>query len=208
KKIFFRTENASERLSFADEVYDITYSNLAFMELGNPIENLREMARVTAPGGQVAITLPLTGSWTEFFDIFRDVLTKKDRYEILKDIEIYEEENLFTPEAVVELFKKAGIKKVQYETDRFELLFKSAREFFFAPVIEYGPLREWKAIIKDPQEMKDLFVDIKDAIDTMFTGLVFPVTVHAGCFIGTKPLEEEFELLEEDDLEIFVDEEE
>jgi len=208
KKIFFRTENAAERLSFADEVYDVTYSNLGFMELGTPLENLRELARVTAPGGQVAITLPLSGSWTEFFDIFRDVLTKKDRYEILKDIEAYEEANLFTPEGVVEMFHQVGIKKVTFETDRFELLFKSAREFFFAPVIEFGPLREWKAIINDPEEMKDLFVDIKDAIDTMFMGLVFPVTIIAGCFVGTKPLEEEFEVLEADDLEILVDEEE
>ena len=207
KKIFFRTENASEGLSFADEVYDVTYSNLAFMELGNPVENMRELARVTAPGGQVAITLPMRGSYTEFFDIFRDVLTKRDRYEIVKDIEEYESTALPTPEQVIELFNKAGIKNVTYEAERFELLFKSAREFFFAPVIEYGPLKEWKAIIKDANEMKDLFVDIKDAIDTMFMGLVFPVTINAGCFVGIKPTEEEVEVLDEDDLEIVMDEE-
>jgi len=107
KKLFFRTENASERLSFADEVYDVTYSNLSFMELGNPIQNLTEMTRVTAPGGQVIFTLPIRGSWIEFFDIFRDVLTKVDKFEIINDIEDYEKKALPTKEEIISLMEKA-----------------------------------------------------------------------------------------------------
>jgi ubiquinone/menaquinone biosynthesis C-methylase UbiE len=206
KTIFFRTENASQSLSFADEVYDVTYSNLGFMELGNPEINIKELMRVTAPGGQVAITLPLADSWSEFFDIFKDILTKRDKNDIFKDIDSYQRKALPTPEKVVKLMEKAGLLNVKYESQQFELLFKSAREFFFAPVVEYGPLKEWKAIIKISEEMKNLFVDIKDAIDTMFSGLIFPVTINAGCFSGIKPTEEEFEVLDDEDLELIIDE--
>jgi hypothetical protein len=65
-------------------------------------------------------------------------------------------------------------------------LFKSSREFFFAPVIEYGPLGEWKDIAGNGQEMQDVFWYIKEAIDAYFDGRPFQVTVKAGCIIGTK----------------------
>ncbi|MBN2723684.1 MAG: methyltransferase domain-containing protein [Deltaproteobacteria bacterium] len=207
KKIFFRTENAFERLSFADDVYDLTYSNLALMELGDPLGNLTEFSRVTNFNGQVAVTLPVSGSWAEFFDIFRDVLTKRDKYEILNSLTDYEEKRVPFPETVVQWMESAGLKDVKYEIESFELLFKSAKEFFFDPVIEYGPLKEWKSIVPDVEEMKEIFVDIKDSIDTLFSGLIFSVTVRAGCFIGTKPSEDEIEELGEDDLEIFTEDE-
>ncbi|MGM0597680.1 MAG: hypothetical protein ACQES9_11645, partial [Myxococcota bacterium] len=81
-------------------------------------------------------------------------------------------------------------------------------EFFFAPVIEYGPLGEWKGIISDPNEMKELFMDIKKSIDTLFNGLIFSVSIEAACFMGTRPEEEEIEeiTLGDDDIEVIVDE--
>jgi len=86
------------------------------------------------------------------------------------------------------------------EIEEFTLLFKSSREFFFAPVIEYGPLAEWKEIAGSGQEMQDVFWYIKEAIDAYFDGRPFQVTVKAGCIIGTKqaPRELEVELHIED----------
>src|SRR5262249_8000005 len=72
------------------------------------------------------------------------------------------------------------------EYEEFALLFKSSREFFFAPVIEYGPLAEWKEIAGEGQEMQDVFWYIKEAIDAYFDGRPFQATVKAGCLIGEK----------------------
>jgi hypothetical protein len=72
------------------------------------------------------------------------------------------------------------------EYEEFSLLFKSSREFFFAPVIEYGPLAEWKDLAGGGQEMQDVFWYIKEAIDAYFDGRPFQVTVKAGCLIGRK----------------------
>jgi hypothetical protein len=72
------------------------------------------------------------------------------------------------------------------EIEEFTLLFKSSREFFFAPVIEYGPLAEWKEIAGAGQEMQDVFWYIKEAIDAYFADGPFSVTVKAGCLIGKK----------------------
>jgi hypothetical protein len=70
--------------------------------------------------------------------------------------------------------------------DQFELLFKSSREFFFAPVIEFGPLPEWKIVAGEGQELQDVFWYIKEAIDAYFEKRAFAVTVRAGCIIGKK----------------------
>ena len=72
------------------------------------------------------------------------------------------------------------------EIEEFTLLFKSSREFFFAPVIEYGPLADWKDIAGGGQEMQDIFWYIKEAIDAYYDGRPFQVTVKAGCLIGRK----------------------
>jgi hypothetical protein len=77
------------------------------------------------------------------------------------------------------------------EQEEFKLVFRSSREFFFAPVIEYGPLADWKEIAGTGQDMQDTFWKIKAAIDAYFGGGSFAVTVRAGCAHGRKPLEEE-----------------
>jgi hypothetical protein len=97
------------------------------------------------------------------------------------------------------------------EVEEFTLLFKSSREFFFAPVIEYGQLAEWKEIAGSGQEMQDVFWYIKEAIDAYFDGRPFSVTVKAGCLIGKKidarvSDHSDAEISLDDDLEAFEDE--
>ena len=98
----------------------------------------------------------------------------------------------------------------------FTLLFKSSREFFFAPVIEYGPLAAWKEIAGSGQEMQDVFWYIKEAIDAYFDGRPFQVNVKAGCIIGKKledlrptdrdvPIDIELEEIPLDDDEVDTD---
>ena len=73
------------------------------------------------------------------------------------------------------------------EVESFTLLFKSSREFFYAPVIEYGPLPAWKEVAGKGEEMQGVFLLIKEAIDAYFGGRAFELTVRAACLRGTKP---------------------
>jgi ubiquinone/menaquinone biosynthesis C-methylase UbiE len=193
KRIFFRSEGGKEKLSFDSEVYDLTFSNLGLDEMeGTPAQAIAELARVTAPGGQLLLTLPLRGTWAEFLDIFREVLTKHDRHDTLEGLVAYEE-TLPEPEVALKWMEDAGLTRVDLVVDEFSLLFKSSREFFFAPVIEFGPLGDWKRLVGKGQEMQDIFWFIKEAIDAYFGGRAFSVTVVAGCLSGFKPTEAERE---------------
>ena len=184
KGVFFRTESPVPKLSFADDVYDLVVCNLGLGEMPSLEVALRDFARVAKRGGEVRCTLPLAGTFQEFHDIYREVLIKHDRHEALERLERHAA-RYPTIDHVERCMKSAQLSG-GLEIEEFSLLFKSSREFFFAPVIEYGPLHEWKEIAGGGQEMQDVFWYIKEAIDAYFDGRPFQVTVKAGCIIGTK----------------------
>ena len=184
--VFFRTESASPRLSFADDVYDLVVCNLGLTEMASPARALADFARVTKPGGQVRCTLPLEGTFQEFYDIYREVLTKHDRHETLQRLNDHLAATYPSVSDCEHWMQSAGLDEGRVEVDRFTMLFRSSREFFFAPVIEYGPLAKWKEIAGAGQEMQDVFWYIKEAIDAYFQDRAFAVTVVAGCLIGRK----------------------
>jgi ubiquinone/menaquinone biosynthesis C-methylase UbiE len=184
KGVFFRTESAVPKLSFTDDVYDLVVCNLGLDEMPSFDYALRDFARVAKRGGEVRCTLPLAGTFQEFHDLYREVLIKHDKHEALERLEkhIARHPNIDHLERAMRSANLDG----HVEIEEFTLLFKSSREFFFAPVIEYGPLGEWKDIAGNGQEMQDVFWYIKEAIDAYFDGRPFQVTVKAGCIIGKK----------------------
>lgn len=184
KGVFFRTESPVPKLSFADDVYDLVVCNLGLSEMPSLEVAVRDFARVTKLGGEVRCTLPLAGTFQEFHDLYREVLIKHDKHDALDRLERYVA-RYPTIEHVERVMKSAHLAG-GLEIEEFSLLFKSSREFFFAPVIEYGPLADWKEIAGGGQEMQDVFWYIKEAIDAYFDGRPFQVTVKAGCLIGKK----------------------
>ena len=184
KGVFFRTESPIPKLSFADDVYDLVLCNLGLAEMPSLESALHDFARVTKLGGEVRCTLPLAGTWQEFHDIFREVLVKHDRHDALERLDRHLASYPTVDDCCAQLVG-AGLDPT-VEVEEFTLLFKSSREFFFAPVIEYGPLAAWKEIAGTGQELQDAFWYIKEAIDAYFGERAFQITVKAGCLIGTK----------------------
>jgi ubiquinone/menaquinone biosynthesis C-methylase UbiE len=184
KGVFFRTESAVPKLSFADDVYDLVVCNLGLDEVPSLEVALRDFSRVCKLGGELRCTLPLAGTFQEFHDLYREVLIKHDKHEALERLD----RHIAHYPAIdhVERCMKTAQLSGGLEIEEFTLLFKSSREFFFAPVIEYGPLADWKDIAGGGQEMQDVFWYIKEAIDAYFDGRPFQVTVKAGCIIGKK----------------------
>jgi ubiquinone/menaquinone biosynthesis C-methylase UbiE len=183
--VFFRTETALPKLAFADGVYDLVVCNLAVGDAGGIDGALRELARVARPGGEVRVTFALAGTFGEFHDLYREVLIKHDKHDALDRLDRHLAAAP-TFEACERGLAAAGLVG-RLEVEEFSLLFRSARELLLAPVIEYGPLPEWKAIAGGGQEMQDVFWHIKEAIDVYFGAGPFHMTVKACCAIGTKP---------------------
>ena len=185
-KVTFHVADAVPPLPVDDAAYDLALSNLAVGEASDPRATIGELHRCLKPGGRVLMTLPLQGSWAEFLDLYGDVLTEQGKREGLAALTAWK---AAVPDAATAAswLDAAGFTQTSVEMERFELLFKSAREFFFAPVVERGPLPVWKQIAGRGDEMQDVFFFIKEAIETYFSRTVFPVTMVIGCLSGTKP---------------------
>jgi len=135
----------SAKLSFAKDVYDLVIANDCLWTMEDPPVSIAEFARVCRPGGRVVVTMPLRGSFRELYDIYREVLTKHDYLDMLQKLDD-DERSFPTAEEATGWFEQAGLGELGVEVDEFELLFRSARELFFAPVIEFGPLPQWKEV--------------------------------------------------------------
>jgi ubiquinone/menaquinone biosynthesis C-methylase UbiE len=165
---------------------DLAYSNLAFGELPKPAEALADFTRALKPAGKALVTLPMRGSWAEFLDLYRDVVREHGKHDALAALQAYEK-TLPDSGTATRWMETAGLTNVTLETVRWELLFKSAREFFFAPIVELGPLPTWKQITGGRGgEMQDVFFFVKEAIETYFSGMVFSVTMVVGLLQGDR----------------------
>src|SRR5262249_35166025 len=128
---------APESLSVPDGAFDVVVSNLALSEAPNRAAALARAARALAPGAALTITAALRGTWAEFLDIYADVLRENGKTESLQALGAYVA-SMPDGDEGARWLEHAGLADVSIAIERWEILFKSAREFFFAPVIELG----------------------------------------------------------------------
>ena len=127
----------------------------------------------------------MRGSWAEFLDLFRDVLRENGKQESLAAVDRYVA-TLPDGDGVARWLEAAGLTRVEVTTSRWEILFKSAREFFYAPLVELGPLAHWKRLSGRGDQMQDVFFFTKEAIDIYFKDRVFAVTIAGAAVTGRK----------------------
>jgi ubiquinone/menaquinone biosynthesis C-methylase UbiE len=185
RRVFFRSHEPTAKLPFSDNAFDSILANVQFPERSSPAALLADAARLTKPGGKFRLSTLVTGTWREFLDIYSDVLVRLHKDAVSAALAEYEQ-TFPEPEALAKQLEAAGFVGVEVETTHWELVFRSAREFFYAPVIERGPLGRWKALAGKGPEMQDIFFAVKQAIDTYFGRHPFSVTLVGGIFSGTR----------------------
>jgi SAM-dependent methyltransferase len=183
--VALRVSTPDELLPIDDESADFVVSNLAVAAAADPAAATEELARVLAPGGTALITAPLRGTWDEFLDLFRDVLRESGKGDRLLALDRHVA-SLPDATRVTEWLEQAGLADVGVEIERWEILFKTSREFLFAPLVELGPLSQWKRVAGAGDDMQDAFFFTKEAIDTYFKGRPFAITVVGAVAWGTK----------------------
>ncbi|HLT37349.1 MAG TPA: class I SAM-dependent methyltransferase, partial [Enhygromyxa sp.] len=182
RRVYFKAGDMDDVPGMGDGTYDLAIANLV---LGEQVVDwkaaLAELVRVTKPGGQVLATLPMHGTWAEVEDLFEELLRDEGMRREVVTLQQLRRRRPKSSQLVAGL-RELGLADddVVVEHERFEMLFRSGREFLFAPVIEHGPLRLWKAIIGRAEKPQALFWRFKEAIDTYYAGHVLAVSVVAG----------------------------
>jgi SAM-dependent methyltransferase len=186
RRVFFRTEAAEPTLPFDESVYDLVFSNLGLHDTLQPWALLREMTRVAKPGAAVLATLPLRGSFGEFYALLGALIDGR-----APEAAKLEAHLATWPDAatICGWAAEAGLEDIAVVTEPFSILLAGGPDLFFAPVIEYGPLSAWKAILGDRgPEMQAAFNQLRDSIDDTCQGsLPFVLTIRAACLQARKP---------------------
>ena len=186
KRIFYKNEDVT-KMSFADDVFQCAYSNLGLLYFKDPSAVLGELLRVLAPGGAVALTFPLRGSMVEFYDILKEGLeAQRNQQGLVRLREHIDQQPIAS--AAVRMLEGVGFTQVKLDRHRFSLLFHSSREFFFAPLIEFGFLPLWRSIIGEKREVVNQALGwVKKAMDIYYRKRPLEVTVEVGLLQGVKP---------------------
>jgi ubiquinone/menaquinone biosynthesis C-methylase UbiE len=180
-RVYLKVGDFDDITAMADDSYNLVVANLVLGETGDLGSALTEMIRVNRIGGRILATVPVAGSWNEVEDIFSEVLRDAGLHDAVRRLERLRDLRPTGPK-LAETVRKLGVAEDDFviEQERFQMLFPSGREFLFAPVVEHGPLRLWKAVIGKDGSPQELFWRLKEAIDTYYTGHVLAVNVLAG----------------------------
>lgn len=180
-RVYLKDGALTDVASMGADTYDLVIANLVLGDVQGFEESLRELLRVTRPGGHVMVTLPMAGTWVEVEDLFREVLldaSLKDAARRLRHLSRLRPNGHDIARAVAAL--GVGPHHVVIEQERSALVFASGREFLFSPVIEHGPLRLWKAILGAHDKPQELFWKLKETIDAYYSDSVLSVSVVLG----------------------------
>jgi len=182
RRIFFKVESA-DVLSFGDEVFDLVVANLALASFQQPEAALAEMHRVLAPGGKLLLTQPLTGTFEEVLDMFREVALKRDDKALSQRAERIAARYPEAPtlEAVV---RGAGFQDVEVLTEEFQVPFGSAGEIFADPMIRFVALPEWRWVAGFDEGGEAILGQVQRHLETYFGGGPLSLRVHAGLAIA------------------------
>lgn len=180
-RVYFRSGDVTDIADMAEDTYDLLVANLVLTAGHDATKVLEELVRVVKPGGRVLVTLPMTGTWAEVEDLFQLVLMDAGRQDAARRLRRLGRMRKSGPE-LARIATEIGLnpRNVVIEHERFDLLFNSGREFLFTPMVEHGPLRSWKAILGDETKQKELFWQLKEAIDAYYAETVFAVSIVAG----------------------------
>ncbi len=180
-RVYLKPGNFDDVAGMADDSYNLVVANLVLGDTGDIGTALAEMIRVNRIGGRILATLPLADSWNEVEDIFAEVLRDAGLTAAVRRLERLRELRPTGPQ-LAQIVRGLGVAEDDFviEQERFQMLFPSGREFLFAPVVEHGPLRLWKAVIGKDGSPQELFWRLKEAIDIYYTGHVLAVNVMAG----------------------------
>ncbi len=180
-RVYLKVGDFDDITAMADDSYNLVVANLVLGDAGDLGGALTEMIRVNRIGGRILATVPIAGSWNEVEDIFSEVLRDAGLHDAVRRLDRLRDLRP-TGAKLADTVRQLGVAEDDFviEQERFQMLFPSGREFLFAPVVEHGPLRLWKAVIGKDGSPQELFWRLKEAIDTYYTGHVLAVNVLAG----------------------------
>lgn len=178
------TPDELDTLKLEDNQFALVIGDLSLAAPERVPAIIAELIRVTKPGGKVAIALPTSSSFGEFFSIFWEALYNS---EFADKVDIESLLNaLPTVSDVEDIAAREGVADVAAWTQIEGFTFKSGEEFLNAPLISDFLMKGWMKSIPDYKRER-VTSEIAKLIDADHHEAEFLLTVKATLLMGKKP---------------------
>lgn len=183
KEISFH-QSALDSLYYDDAEFDLVIGDGSFVRPNRLVQMMAEMARVASVGATVALTLPTSGSFGEFFSIFWEALLNADLIDHSADVENLITE-LPTVSDIEDIAEQNGLEEVSSVTKIEEFDFETGEEFLSSPLIMDFLLPVWLTTL--PEETHErVREEIARVIDESRDEMDFTLSVKATLVKGVK----------------------
>jgi len=184
QKKLFLLQNDVRRLRFADDVFDLVYSNLGLYYMSDNDSLLPEVLRVLKPGRRGYFTLPLYGSFHNFFGPLENIL-RTYREQTALELLHQHLEQYPTPEEALYLMRSAGFDAVELSAHPFKIVFADGHSLVHSPFIRHNFLEEWSFYLHGLTYYQ-LQAALIEEFDLRRNHQQIELTIQAGCLIGQK----------------------
>jgi len=174
----------SKALSFRNDEYDLVLGDAS---LTPPIDlelTLKEMVRVTKPGGTVAWWLPTASSFGEFFSIYWEALVRAGLENRSSEVERFLTD-LPTIAVVENWAHESGLKSVTATTAVEEFNYDSGEGFLSSPLITDFLIPKWLEPLPDGERDR-VIQELARIIDEERHEADFVLTLKATIVVGKK----------------------
>jgi ubiquinone/menaquinone biosynthesis C-methylase UbiE len=179
----FKT-SALDNLDLPDNEYSVVIGNASLLSRERADKMFWEMVRVAVPGGLVAMTLPTTSSFGEFFSIYWEAMHNAGLMDHESDIE-YLIMDLPSVSDVEQLARDEGLTTVQSWTNLEEFYFESGEQFLSSPLVAEFLMQNWLASVPDESRDK-LMKELTSLINEERHEAAFALSVKATLVAGQK----------------------
>jgi hypothetical protein len=162
---------------------------VAVHPLTPPAERRRlfnELFRVLGQDGQLALAIPLRGSYPEVSDMLREYALKSDSTRVAEAVEIAAQSRP-TPETLTEELEGVGFDDVSVSLELLSVPFESGKDFVGHPLLSLVVGRDVAAALGLPRETVDpALAYVEEAIGKYWSEGPFELAVNLGCVSATK----------------------
>ena len=171
-------------LDLLDNRFDVVIGNASLVSRQRVRKMFSEIVRVAAPGARIALTLPTSSSFGEFFSIYWEALHNNSLIDHESDVEQLITQ-LPTVSDVEQWAEDEGLKEIKSWTRIEEFDFKSGEQFLSSPLVAEFLIHDWLALVPDDKRA-GLFSEISRLINEERHEAEFALSVKATLVVGQK----------------------
>ena len=158
-------EGAAERMPFENNFFDLIVSNNGLNNIQDLPKTLSECSRVSRPGAQFVFTFNTNRTFTEFYDVFREVLRECGLKELCEKIDAHIYEKRRPVSEFVNLLKQFNFQNINLYEDEFDFKFSDGTAMlnhFFMKIF----MAAWKELVPI-QYRENVFQKIENKLNLL-----------------------------------------